>query len=107
MLYVYAKSNFLLVTPTLTSEEVKSGLDVSTNWRGGRIALKYIQIHHNFAGKDMSGDFVMQVNLKSNTKINMNKNIALKYIQIHQNFATKDMSGDFFMQININMNIKK
>ena len=69
---IYAKSNFLLVTPTPTSEEVKSGLDVSTNWRGGRIALKYIQIHHNFAGKDMSGDFVMQVNLKINIKINLN-----------------------------------
>ena len=53
-----------MVTQTPTSEEVKSGLDVSTNWRGGRIALKYIQIHHNFAGKDMPGDFVMRINIK-------------------------------------------
>ena len=65
------------------------------------IVLKYIQIHHNFAAKGMSGDFVMQINLQINMKINMNENIALKYIQIHQNFATIDMSGDFFMQINI------
>ena len=82
MLYVYAKSNFLLVTPTLTSEEVKSGLDVSTNWRGGRIALKYIQIHRNFAVKDMSGDFVMQINIKIEIRINININISLKYIQV-------------------------
>ena len=54
-LKICAKSNFLLVTPTPTSEEVKSGLDVSTKRRGGRIALKYIQIHHNFT----SADFVM------------------------------------------------
>ena len=53
-----------MVTQTPTSEEVKSGLDVSTNWRGGRIALKYTQIHRNFAGKDMSGGFVMQINMK-------------------------------------------
>ena len=53
-----------MVTQTPTSEEVKSGLDVSTNWRGGRIALKYTQIHRNFVGKDMSGGFVMQINMK-------------------------------------------
>ena len=64
------------MTPTPTSEEMKSGLDVSTKWRGGRIALKYIQIHHNFT----SADFVMQINMKMNIKINMNINIALKYI---------------------------
>ena len=64
------------MTPTPTSEEVKSGLDVSTKRRGGRIALKYIQIHHNFT----SADFVMQINMKMNIKINMNINIALKYI---------------------------